>query len=68
MLEEEFKMWPINPLPNAILVIVHIYVTNLSYLKNGPLYITELLDNSTEESNMIVLGLDTAVVILETNN
>lgn len=61
-------MWPADSLPNATLVTVGIYVTNLNYLEDGSFCFMELLDGGTEESNRILVELDTAAVILETDD
>lgn len=68
MIRKKFKIWLADPLFNATRVIVGIYVTNLGYLKDKPLYFTELLDGNIEELNKMLIELDTAIVIPETNN
>ncbi len=68
MLGEEFKTWPADPLPDATLITVGMHVTNLSYLEDGPPCFTQLPDGGMEESNRILVGVDTAAVIPETNN
>ncbi len=44
------------------------HISNLSYLEDGPSRFTELPDGGTEESNRILVGLDTAAVIPETDD
>ena len=68
MLKEEFKTWLADPLPDAILIIISMHVTNLGYFEDGPLCFTELSDGGTKESNRLLLGLNTALVISEINN
>ena len=68
MLKEEFETWPADLFPNATLITVGMHVTNLGYLKNRSLHFTESLDSNTEELNKILVRLDTAIVILETDN
>lgn len=43
------------------------YVINLGYLKDGPLRFIELLDGGIKEFNKILVGLNIATVIPETN-
>ena len=61
-------MWPADPLSNATLIIIGMYVINLGYLKDRPPYFTELLDGGTKESNWILVRLNTAVVIPKTDD
>ncbi len=68
MLGEEFKTWPADPLPDTILITVGIHVTNLGYLEDRPPHFTELLDGSTKESNKMLVRLDIAAIIPETDN
>ncbi len=68
MLREEFETWPVDPLPDTTLIIVGMHVTKLGYLEDGPPCFTELPDGGTEESNRMLVGLDTAAVIPETND
>ena len=68
MLEEEFETRPTDPLSNAIFIIVDIYIINLGYLENRPLHFMELLDSGTKEFNKILVGLNIATVIPETND
>lgn len=68
MLKKKFEMWPANLFPNATLIKIGIYITNLDYLENRPLCFTELLDNSMEELNKILVGLNIAAIISKTNN
>ena len=68
MLKEEFETWPADLLSNATLITVSMHVTNLGYLKNGPLRFTELPDGGIKKSNRMLVGLDIAVVIPETDN
>ena len=44
------------------------HVTNLDYLGDGPLYFTKLPDGGMDKSNRILIGLDIAAVILETDD
>ncbi len=44
------------------------YVTNLGYLKNGPLCFIKLPNGGMEESNRILVGLDIAAIIPKTND
>lgn len=52
---------------NTTLITVGIHVINLIYLENGPLCLTKLPDGGTEESNKMLVGLDIAVIIPNTN-
>ncbi len=66
MLGEEFETWPADLLPDTTLVTVGMHVTNLGYLEDRPPYFTELPEGGTEESNRMLIGLDTAAVIPKT--
>ncbi len=44
------------------------HVTNLGYLEDKPPHFTELLNDNTEELNKMLVGLDTAAVIPETDD
>lgn len=68
MFGEEIETWPVNPLPDTTLVIIGIYITNLSYLKDGPSHFMEFPDSSMEESNWMLVVLDIAAIIPETDN
>lgn len=68
MLVKEFKMWLADFLFVTTLIIGGMYITNLSYLKDGFFCFTEHLDSSTEMLNRILIGLDTAAVISKMNN
>lgn len=68
MLREKFETWPADFFPNAILVLVGIYVINLSYLEDRSLYITELPNDNIEESQRMLVGLDVAAIIPKTDN
>ena len=68
MLKEEFKTWPVNSLPNITLIIIGMHVTNLDYLENKPFCFTELLNGGIEKLNRMLVRLDTATVIPETDN
>lgn len=50
------------------LITIGIYITNLGYLEDGSPYFIELLDSDTKESNRMLIGLDIATVILETDD
>lgn len=65
MLEEEFKTWPADAIPDAILLILGIYVINLGYLEDRSPRVIELLDDGTEGLNF---GLDHATAIPDNNN
>lgn len=60
-------MWPAYPFSDTILAIVCIYITNLGYLEDELSRFTKLPGGNIEESNKILVELNTAVVILETN-
>ena len=60
--------WLADLLPDATFIIVGIHVTNLSYLEDKSLCFIELLDNNTEESNRMLVGQNTAAIILEIYN
>lgn len=49
-------------------VTIDIQVTNLGYLENRTLGFIKLPDGGTQESNRMLVGLDTAVGITETKN
>ncbi len=68
MFREEFETWPANPHSDAPLITFGIHVINLGYLEDGPPCFTELPDSGTEESNRMLVGLDTAAVIPETDD
>ncbi len=68
MLGEEFETWPADPFPDATLITVGMHITHLSYLEDRPPRFTELPDSGTEESNRMLVGLDTAGVISETDD
>ena len=68
MLGEEFEMWLIDLLFDVTLITIGIYVINLGYLKNRYPYFIEFLNSSIEESNKMLVRLDTIAVILEINN
>lgn len=68
MLEKKFEMWPADLFSDTTFVIVDMYVINLGYLKDRFSYFIELLDNSIQESNRILVGLNTTTDIPETNN
>ncbi len=67
MLREEFDIWPADPLSVVTLITINIYVTNLSYLEDKLLHFTKLLDDSMEESNKMLVGLDKTTIILKTD-
>lgn len=67
MLGEEYKTWPINPLLDGILVTIGIHVIKLGYLEDGSPHFTKLLEGGTEDSNRMLLRLDSAAIILETD-
>ncbi len=68
MLGEEFETWPVDFFPDATLIIVGMHVTKLGYQEDKPPRFIEFPDGGTEESNRILVGLDTAAVIPETKN
>ena len=68
MFRKEFETWPADFLSNATLIIIGIHVTNLGYLQNKPPHFMELFDSNTKESNKILVRLDIAAIIPETNN
>ena len=47
--------------------MIFMQVISLGYLKNGPICFTKLPDSGTKESNRLLGGLDTAVIISDTN-
>lgn len=61
-------MWPIDPLLDAILSIVGMHITNLDYLKDGPPHFMKLSDSDTEKINKMLVELNIAIIISETNN
>lgn len=61
-------MWSTDPLSNATFIMVDIHVINLGYLKKGSLRFTKLSNSGTEESNKMLVGLDIAAVISETDD
>ena len=65
MLREEFETWLVDFFSNAILIIISMHVTNLSYLDDKPPCFTELPDGGTEELKRMLIGLNTATVILK---
>ena len=67
MLGEEFDMWSADSFPNVTFIMVCMHVTSLGYLENGPLCFTELLDGGIKESNRMLIGLDTAAIIPDTD-
>ncbi len=68
MLREEFETWLADFFLNTTLITVGMHVTNLGYLKDGPPCFTELPNDSMEESNRILVGLDIATIIPKTDN
>ncbi len=68
MLGKEFETWPADPLPDTTLNTVGMHVTNIGYLKDGPPRFTELPDGGIEESNKMLVGLNTAAIIPETDD
>lgn len=68
MLGEEFKTWSADPFLNATYVTMSMHITNLGCLENGSSCFTELLDGVMEKLNRMLVGLNIAVVISETNN
>ncbi len=68
MLGEEFETWPADSLPNMTLIIVGMHIPNLGYLEDGLPHFMELPDSGTEELNRMLVGLNTAVVIPETDD
>lgn len=68
MLEEEFKTKPADPLSNTRPVTVRMHITNLGYLEDRPLCFIKLPDGGIEEFNKMLVGLDTATIILESDN
>lgn len=68
MLRKEFETWPIDPLSNIILSTVSMYVTNLGYMKDRPPYFMKLSDSGIKELNKMLVELDTATIISETDN
>lgn len=49
-------------------VIVGVHVTNLGYLKDGFSGFTEISNGGINNSNNIIVKLDIAIIILETND
>lgn len=68
MFGKEFEIWTADLFPDVTLIIVGIYVTNLSYLKDRPLWFIKLLDGGTKESNKMLVGLNIVVVIPKIDN
>ena len=62
MLGEKFETWLIDPLSDATLITVDMHITNLGYLENKSLYLTKLPDCNIEESNRMLVGLDTVAI------
>lgn len=67
MLKKEFKMWPTDPISDATLLVLGMYISNLDYLENGAFYVTKLPDSGTEELDL-GLGLAYVVAISDNNN
>lgn len=67
MLDEEFKIWPINFILNVTFFIFEMCILNLDHLEDRPICFTELLDSNMEESNRIE-KLDKVAAILNNNN
>ncbi len=68
MLGKEFETWPADPLSDPTLITVGMCVTNLGYLEDGSRRFTKLPNSGTEESNKMLVELDTAAVIPEADN
>ena len=68
MLKEEFKMWPVDLLPDAILITVGIYIINLGYLEDKFPCFIEFSDGNIDKLNRMLVGLDTTAIIPETDN
>ena len=68
MLRKKFETWLANPFPNITLIIVGMHITNLGYLEDKSLCFMELPNNGMEKSYRMLVGLDTAAIIQETNN
>lgn len=68
ILEKEFKTWSADPLSNAILITIGMHVANLGYLEDGSPYFIELPDSNMKKSNRMLVGLDTAAIIPETDD
>ena len=68
MFKKKFKIWLTDLLPNMTLITIDIYIIKLGYLENGPPCFTKLLDDNKEKLNKILIELDTATVILKTDN
>ena len=61
-------MWPVNLFFNVTLITIGMYVTNLGYLEDKFLYFTKLSNGNIEELDKILVGLDIAAIISETDN
>lgn len=49
MLKKEFEIWLADSIPDVILLTLSMHVTNLGYLEDKTLHVTELSDGSTKE-------------------
>lgn len=65
--KEKFETWPANPISDAILLALNMYITNLGYLEDEAPCGTELLNGGTEELDLR-LGLDHATTIPDNND
>lgn len=68
MLRKEFETWLADHIPNKSLLILGIHVSKLRYLKNRPIYFTNLLDGDMRELNKTLGGLENAATIPNNNN
>lgn len=64
----EFEIWPADPISDTKLIIIGIYVTNLGLIEDRSFCFIELLNGSTEKSNIMLVRLNITAVILEINN
>lgn len=63
MLDEEFKMWPIDPISDLILFTLEIHITNLSYLEDIHLHFIKFLNDNIKELNEIKMLNKTAAIL-----
>ncbi len=68
MLGEEFETWSTDPLLDTTLVTVGKHITILDYLEDRPSCFTKFPEGGTEESNKMLVELDTAGIISKTND
>lgn len=68
MLKEKFEIWLADPISNVILIILGMYITNRSYLKNRSSHFTKVLNNGREKFDRTWEEIDNAITISNNNN